>query len=215
MHDDGHGPADGIADGRTLLRIGQQVVEFFVGAIGLHVHLDVDLLVAGRDAVIETEQALKVDVPRELRRQLFDRDAACHGMKDEGRRHASRERMEQELDRIGALVVAEQNRRLAGRELECLGPRGILLARTVEVADGGAVLAPIDPGVSCTELEPGEALVGLECGDRVDGGLHVEAIEVGRFLGDSILCGHGRSPSVRFAICRLQRVAEVCRRVAN
>jgi hypothetical protein len=38
-----------------VLGIGHQGVELLVGAIGFHLHLDVDLLVAGWDTVIEAE----------------------------------------------------------------------------------------------------------------------------------------------------------------
>jgi len=61
--------------------------------------------------------------------------------------------VEQELDRVGALFVAEQDRRLAVGELERVRPRGILLSGAVKVADRGAVLATVDPGVVSANID--------------------------------------------------------------
>jgi hypothetical protein len=55
-----------------------------------------------------------------------------HRLQHEGRRHASRQRMQQELDGVRALVVPEQHRRLAVHELEGLGARAVLDARAEE-----------------------------------------------------------------------------------
>ena len=40
-------PTDRVAHRRMLLRVGQEIVQFLVRAICLHVHLDADLLIAG------------------------------------------------------------------------------------------------------------------------------------------------------------------------
>jgi hypothetical protein len=45
-----------------LLRVGEQVIELLIGAICLDVHADADLLVSGRHAVVQPEQALQVEI---------------------------------------------------------------------------------------------------------------------------------------------------------
>lgn len=47
------------------------------------------------------------------------------------------------------------------------------------------------PGVSRAELKLGEALVGLQRRDRIDGSLDIEAIDVGHLFGDGVLGRHG------------------------
>ena len=56
-------------------------------------------------------------------------------MQDEGRGDAAGERVEQKLDRVGSLVVAEQDGGLAIDELEGFAARLVLTARAVEVSN--------------------------------------------------------------------------------
>lgn len=53
---DRYRPADGVANRRVLLRVGEQLVELFVGAIGRDCHADADPLVTGRDRLVEPKQ---------------------------------------------------------------------------------------------------------------------------------------------------------------
>jgi len=78
----------------VLLRLGEYLVELLVRAVGLDVHPDADL------------QPLQVEFALQLGRELPDRDAARRRVQDERRGDASGERVQQELDRIGAVVAA-------------------------------------------------------------------------------------------------------------
>jgi hypothetical protein len=102
--------------------------------------------------------------------------------------------VQQELHRIGAFVVAEQHRRLAIGELERHAAGVVLAPGAVEVADHRAVLAAVDPGIAGAELEPRQAGIRLDRGDRVHGRLDVQAVHLGGLLGDFLLSHHGRSP---------------------
>src|SRR6185503_17622572 len=90
-------------------------------------------------------------------------------MQDEGRGDAAGERVEQKLDGIGSLVVAEQDGGLAIDELEGFAARLVLTARAVEVSNCRAIFTTADPNVFCTELEFGQGLVGLHGRDGVGG----------------------------------------------
>ena len=100
------------------------------------------------------------------------------GVEDEGRGHASRERMQQKLDRVGALVVSEEARRLPVGELERLGPRFVFLADAVEALDPRAILPAPDPLVLRPELESGEGGIRLQRIESGDELLGVEAVQV-------------------------------------
>ena len=116
------GAADGVADGRMSAREIEQSIELVVIAVGLDIHQYPDGLVTGRHRFVEPEQPLQIDPADELRRKPLDADAASRSVQHRRRRHAAGERMQQKLDRVRALVVAEQYRRLAVRELEILAP---------------------------------------------------------------------------------------------
>ena len=141
------------------------------------VHLHADRAVAGGHRVVQREQPLQVDVSLELGRDRLDADAARGGVQHGRRGHAARQRVQQELDRIRALVVAEQHRRLAVRELERLAARAVLGAGAVEVLDRRAVLAAVDPAVPGPELELRERRVGLQRLHRRHHRVEVEPVQ--------------------------------------
>lgn len=87
-----------------LLSVREQVLEVLVRAVRLDVHTNADLLVAGRHGVVEPEQALQVEVAGELCRQFPDDNPARHGMQDKGGRYAASKGVQQEFDRVCALV---------------------------------------------------------------------------------------------------------------
>jgi hypothetical protein len=127
-------------------------------------------------------------------------------MEHERRGDAAGEGVQQELDRIGAFIGAEQHRRFAVGEFERLAARLVFAAGAVEVADGRAVFTAVDPLVAGAELELCEAFVGLESLDRVEGGLDVEPVDVGDLLRDRLLTlAHLASPSVEVSRCQLLR----------
>jgi hypothetical protein len=102
--------------------------------------------------------------------------------------------MQQKLHRIGALVVAEQDRRLAVGELERRGAGAVLAPGAVEVTDHRAVLAAAYPGVAGAKLELREARVRLDRADGIGRRLDIETVHVSRLLGDHLLTHHRRSP---------------------
>ena len=61
----------------------------------------------------EAEQALQVEFAGQLGGQLLDGNAARHDVQNERGRHAAGQCMQQELGRVGAFVVDEQDGWLA------------------------------------------------------------------------------------------------------
>jgi hypothetical protein len=107
LDDDWHRPAHRIAYRRVRLRELQQIVQFGVaGVLRRDLHPDPDALIPGRH-VVERQQALQVDVGDEPRGQRFDLDAALRCVQHGGSGHGPGERVQQELDRIRAIVVAK------------------------------------------------------------------------------------------------------------
>jgi hypothetical protein len=84
---------------------------------------------------------------------------------DERRREAGGECRQEQLGRVRAGIRAAEDGRLAGVDVERLGPRGVLLPGAVEAADRPAVVGAGDPLVRDPELEPPE---GRVCGNRVE-----------------------------------------------
>jgi len=74
--------------------------------------------------------------------------------------------VQQVLGRVGALVGPEQQRGLAGVDLEGLGPGGVLGAGAEEALDRRAVVGPVDPAVGGAELEAPELGLLLEQVER-------------------------------------------------
>src|SRR5690606_30754181 len=138
---DGNRTADRVAHGRVLLGECKQLVQLRVAAIRLDIHSNTNLAIARRHRGVEGEQALQVDHSFKLRRDRLDVDTSGGRVQDRRRRDAPRERMQQELDWVCALIVAEQYGRLAIREFEAAATGLILLTRTEEILDRGAVLA--------------------------------------------------------------------------
>jgi hypothetical protein len=81
--------------------------------------------------------------------------------------------MQQILNRVGARVAAEQDRRLARVELERLGARRVLTARGEKRPDRRAVVRPADPAVASTELELRQLRLRL---DQIQRGEHLLGI---------------------------------------
>ena len=125
-----------------------------------------DLVEAVAHLVRQAERAADVHVALELRLHLGQPNSARRRDVDERGGQARGQRMQQHLRRVGAGVGADQDRRLAGVELERLGPRGVFAARGVEVLDRRAVVRAVDPAVGGAELERPELRLGL---DRVEG----------------------------------------------
>ena len=84
--------------------------------------------------------------------------------------------MQQVLGGVGAGVGAEQDRRLAGVELELLGAGRVLPARGVEALDRRAVVGPADPAVGGAELELRELRLRLDQVERGEHPLGVHAV---------------------------------------
>ena len=78
-----------------------------------------------RSSSSSAERAAHVHVAVERRLDLGQPHLARGGDVDDRRRQAGRERVQQVLGRVGAGVGAEQDRRLAGVELERLA-RGVV-----------------------------------------------------------------------------------------
>ncbi|MEZ5890947.1 MAG: hypothetical protein R3D52_12350 [Xanthobacteraceae bacterium] len=96
-----------------LLGVAEQILEFTIRTVRPDLHPYSDLLVAGRNGVVETKHAAQVEIAFELGRKLADRDPARHRMQNEGRRDASGKRVEKEFDRIGAFVVPQKDGRFS------------------------------------------------------------------------------------------------------
>jgi len=64
--------------------------------------------------------------------------------------------MQQIFDRVGALVVAQQHRRLVGIKFRGFAAGLVFLAGTVKALDGRVVERAADPAVRIAELEFGE-----------------------------------------------------------
>jgi hypothetical protein len=102
--------------------------------------------------------------------------------------------VEDELDRVGAAVPAQQHRRLVGVEDEGRAAALVLHPAAVEALDRGAVVAAVDPAVARPELELGEPGIRL---DRLNGGEHaghVDAVHVSGLALDGLRAGHRWSP---------------------
>ena len=84
--------------------------------------------------------------------------------------------MEEVLGGVGARVAAEQDRGLAGVDLERLGARGVLAARGVEALDRRAVVGAVDPAVGDAELERSELGLGLDQVQRAEQLVGVDAV---------------------------------------
>jgi hypothetical protein len=106
--------------------------------------------------------------------------------------------MQQKLDGVGALVVAEQYRRFSVGEDERLAPRVVPLAGPVEFLDGGAILTATDPLIAIAELEVRDAGVALDGVHRLVQLFDVQSVERLGVLGshDVLLGsdGFGRRP---------------------
>src|SRR5690606_30491253 len=165
----------------------EQLVQLVLGAIRLYIHSDPDLLIARRHAGIEREQTLQIDRAFEHRRDRTNVDSTSRRVQDGRRRDATRERVQQELDRVRTLVVAEQHGRLAVRELERAGARVILLPRAEEIPNRRAVLAAPDPSVARPELEVRERRLIAQQLHRLRHLLEVEAVA-------NRQSGHGCTP---------------------
>src|SRR6516225_440474 len=108
---------------------------------------DPDVLIAGADAAVQAEEAAQVQVALDRGLQAVQCDAAGGGVIDDRARHARREGVQDVFDRVGGPVLAEQNRRLVGAHAERLGAGDVFLPGAVEVLDGGAAVAAVDPVV--------------------------------------------------------------------
>jgi hypothetical protein len=125
---------------------------------------------------------MQVEIAVQFGRQLADADAAGGGVQDEGRGHATGQRVEQILHWIRALVRPQQHRRFAVGELEWLGARVVFPAGAVEVLNRRAVFPAVDPGIAGAELEPGQRRRLFNGGEGLHHLVLVEAVDQG-FLG--------------------------------
>ncbi len=66
----------------------------------------------------------------------MDCDPASHGVQNKGRGDAACERVQHEFHRIGAFVVAKQDRRFAVGKLPSFGARGVFGLGAIETLDG-------------------------------------------------------------------------------
>jgi hypothetical protein len=148
--------------------------------VALDLELDPDLAVTAPHLGIEIEEPVQIEVALELARDVFDFVAASGRVIGQRGGHAARESGEDELDRVGALIFAEQHGRLVGVEDESLFTFDFL-AGAVEAVDGGLVVAALDPLVAGAELEFGQFGLLLDGLDGLAEFGHVDAVEH-RFL---------------------------------
>src|SRR4051794_17676433 len=189
---DGHGVADGVADGRVAREAGE-LGELVVGEVAGDLEGDTDLLEAGARGLVEPEEAAQVDVALDRGLQAFEHDSAGGRVIDDRARQARGEGLEQVFARVGSVVLAEEHRRPVGVEDERLHARGVLLAGAVEALDGGAVVAAVDPVVAGTELEARQGGVGADVLDRAGEAVEVDSVEaVGDLHGELLWWGWPR-----------------------
>ena len=153
LHRDRYRSAHRVAHRRVVPGKRQQVVELLSAAVGFDLHVDLDRLVTDRYAVIQRQQPLQVHVTGQFGGQLLDPYPAGSRVQYRGGGHAAGQRVQQILDRVGPIVVAEQDRRLTIGEDKGLLPRRVLGAGAVEILNGGTIGAAIDPLVACPKLE--------------------------------------------------------------
>src|SRR6185437_14827628 len=102
---------------------------------------------------------------------------------------AGGQRVKQRLGGVGAVVVAEQDGRLAGVDHERLTAGAVLLARAVEALDRAAVVGAVDPAIADAELEAAETGVVL---DRVERPVHLLGVDAVAVLrGADGVCHRG------------------------
>ena len=167
---------DHVEHGRALLGSFDDLAQLLLRRVAADAEADADLLEAVAVLVRQSERSLHVHVALERRLDLRQVHAAGGGDVDERRRQARGERVQQVLGRVGAGVAAEQDRRLAGVDHELVGARRVLLVGCVEVADRGAVVRSVDPPVPRAELELGDRGIGLDCVERPEQLLGVDAV---------------------------------------
>ena len=108
---------DGIEDGRVR---SQSLQAFHVVHIGLDLELDADFREALRHIVGESQETAQVDVAFKLGFQFLDMDTPYRGMCHHARGYTGSQRIEQMFDRIGAFIIARQNRGFIGVQFELL-----------------------------------------------------------------------------------------------
>jgi transcriptional regulator GlxA family with amidase domain len=118
-------------------------------------------------------------------------------MQDESRSDAAGESVEQKLDGVGSLVVAEEDGGLSIEELEGFAAGVVLTPSAIEVSDGRAIFTPADPNVFGAELELGQGLVGFHGRDGLGGCLNIQTVDKSGLCGHGVLLFHYHSPLQR------------------
>jgi hypothetical protein len=111
-----------VADRRGVLDVLAELLELFLACVrALHPARGPNGGEPGARA-FQSQEAVEIKVALDLVAQLADLDASSGGVVDIADRVAEAERLEQELDRVGALVRAEEHRRFVPGQAERLGP---------------------------------------------------------------------------------------------
>ena len=155
-HVDGDGVGDDVVDDRARLGPLDDLLELLARGVALDRERDADALEPVAVGGVDPGRAAGVEDALERRADLRQRDLAGGRDVDDGQRQAAGERVQQVLRRVGRLVVAEQDRRLAGVDLERRLAGGVLLAGAPEAVDRRAGVGAADPAVVDAELEAGE-----------------------------------------------------------
>src|SRR5215207_2241865 len=202
---DGHAVGDHVVDGRALLGALDDLAQLLGGRVAGDAERDADALEAVARLIVDAERAAHVHVAGQRRLDRRELHLARRGDVDDRGCQARGQRVQQVLGGVWPGVGAEQDRRLARVELECLAAAGVLAAGGIEALDRRAVVGSVDPAVAGAELELRQL---RSCLDQIQRREHLLGIHA--VADRACHCGHYQISSV---LVRL--VPEACCRAAR
>ena len=125
---------------------------------------------------VQTQETVQVDVPLEFRFELLNMHTKHRGMGDHTGGDTTRQRVEQMLNRIGAIIFPRQDRRFVAVKFKCLFVLHRLLC-TVEVGDCCTVMYTTTPFVAGAESASAKFRVILDRAHRFLQHTEIDAVD--------------------------------------
>jgi len=83
-HRDGHSVGEGVEDGRVCRTKLAEVLQLFVGNVGLDLEVDADSLIAVANTLVEFQKSLQINITFQRRLHFVDMNAARCRVIDHG-----------------------------------------------------------------------------------------------------------------------------------